>query len=100
MLSEYYWGWKNTKGAARTAPLVLWRLDERADLEIHAAHAAAARHRRGGGQLLPRPGDHGLRRPQKAGDRSRLLQPRAPHLGGVAGSAIPEVHLFPRPRGR
>src|SRR6516165_9807407 len=53
------------------------------ELEVHSAHSAATRHRRGRRLLLWRFGHHGFGRHQQAGDRSRILQRGAHDLGGI-----------------
>src|SRR5262249_51373307 len=63
-------------------------------LEVHSAHAAATRHRRGRRLLLRRFRDHGLGRHQQAGHRSRILQRGAHDLGGIDDTAVDQVHVL------
>src|SRR5262245_37520405 len=65
-----------------------------ANLEVHSAHAAAARHGRRWGLLLRRLGDHGLGGYEQAGDRSRVLQRRADHFGGIDDALVDHVNII------
>src|SRR5829696_1160320 len=67
----------NEKGGACAPPL---RFHWWTNLEVHATHAAAARHRRGGGLILRRFADHRFRGDQERGDRGGVLQGGAHHL--------------------
>src|SRR5262249_59468034 len=67
----------NAKGAVARALRYLWRL-RTADLEVHAAHSAAARHRRGGRLLLRHFGGPGFRRDQQTPAPGPVLHAR-PH---------------------
>src|SRR5215204_2324446 len=68
-----------TKRAASSRPS---RVGRAWGLVVHAAHAAAARHRRSA-LLLGSLGDHGLRGDEQAGDRRGVLERGAHHLGGI-----------------
>src|SRR5262245_65689987 len=65
-----------------------------ANLEVHSAHAAAARHGRRWGLLLRRLGAHGLGGYEQAGDRSRVLQRRADHFGGIDDALVDHVNII------
>ena len=92
ILSEYTRGTSDPKkkGAACAAPFGI-SVGGSAGLEVHAAHAAAARACGIGGFLLRMLGDHRLGGDQQAGDRSRVLQRRAHDLGRVDDAGRDEV---------
>src|SRR5690349_5783891 len=64
------------------------------DLEVHAAHAAAAGHGRSGPLLFRLLGDHRLGRDQKTGDGAGILQRRAHHLGRIDHALLDEVAVL------
>ena len=66
--------------------------------EVHAAHAAAAGHRRSGGLVLRGLADHRLGGDEERSDRGGVLQGGAHDLGGVDDALLEQVDILFRLR--